>query len=287
VVAPAGQSERTAQRRRAEAVDERQGRDAAPGRKVDHRLRMAHDGSGRRDLRRAVRLREGACPPDAPAEPAGSVPRALVEARRAAVGHVAGAGRTVALHCHADRRQAPLFRLVRRPRLPRPPADRHGARRRHDLRRPAQPVPRALVAPARDESGTGEHAALYAEHHLRDLSFPGGIDAGGAGRRLRRRPAGRRHRRCRVPPRRAARSLARPARVGGMDGRAGSRLPPAPGAAQRHRRQKPEASASAGRRRGAPAASTSAGRRDGGERNPRQAANARKARAGCAPGAGM
>ena len=45
--------------------------------------------------------------------------------------------------------EAPAVRLARRAHLPRPSTDRHRARRRHDLRHPAQPLSRGMVAAAR------------------------------------------------------------------------------------------------------------------------------------------
>ena len=72
----------------------------------------------------------------------------LVAARGAAAGHVGSAQRPVALHHDTDSCEAPTVRLVRHAHLSGPSADRHRPRRRHDLRDPAQPVPRALVAPA-------------------------------------------------------------------------------------------------------------------------------------------
>ena len=55
-----------------------------------------------------------------------------------------------------------------------------------------------------------------------------GPDARRTRRRLRRRPARHRHRRRRPPPRRAARPLAQPARMGRVDRRTRPRLPQAP-----------------------------------------------------------
>ena len=118
--------------------------------------------------------------------------------------------------------KAPAVRLARRPRLPRPSTDRHCPRRRHGLRHPAQPVSRSMVAPARHQPGGS--AALHAHHHLRDLHVPGRPLARYPRRRLRERSASRRHRRSRASVGRTARPLAEPARMGGMDGRAGLRL---------------------------------------------------------------
>ena len=78
------------------------------------------------------------------------------------------------LHRHADRRQAPAVRLVRRAHLPGPPADRHRARRRRYLRHPAQPVPRALVAPAlyMAREGQRSRATRRARRSRRSRSRP-------------------------------------------------------------------------------------------------------------------
>ena len=71
--------------------------------------------------------------------------------------------------------------------------------------------PRGLVAPARQQPR--RPPALHADHHLRDLPLPGGPVARHSRRRLHWRPARRRHRRRRSPPRRVARPLAQPARM--------------------------------------------------------------------------
>ena len=92
-------------------------------------------------VRGTVRVGEGQCPPEAPEEPARKLPRQLVAPRRAAAGHAAGDRRHVALHRHPASRQAPAVRLVRRTDLPGLSIDRHRTRRRHDPRRPAQPIP--------------------------------------------------------------------------------------------------------------------------------------------------
>ena len=85
-------------------------------------------------------------------------------------------------------------------------------RRRRNLRHPAQPDPRALVAPARNQPGGS--SALHAEHDVRDVPVPGGPDAQRAGRQLRERPAGDRCCRGRPTARRAPRPVAQPGRVG-------------------------------------------------------------------------
>ena len=81
-VAPsAREPERANQRRRAEAVGERDEPDPAAGRKVDCRLRVDDVSRQRGAVRGAVPVGERACPPDAPAEPLRSVSRVLVAAR--------------------------------------------------------------------------------------------------------------------------------------------------------------------------------------------------------------
>ena len=121
-----------------------------------------------------------------------------------------------------------FVRLVRRAHLSGLSADRHRARRRRDVRYPAQPVPRALVAPALHVTRQGERPALHAEHDVRDVPVPGWPDAERAGRQLRGRPAGDRRRRGRPAPRRAARPVAQSVRMGRPGGRAGVRIPAAP-----------------------------------------------------------
>ena len=101
--------------------------------------------------------------------------------------------RVVALHRDADGRQAPVVRVARFSDLSRLPTDRHRPGRRHHLRHPAQPVPRGMVAAARHQPGGP--AALHPDHDLRDLSLPGRAVARHPRRRLRGRPARRRHRR--------------------------------------------------------------------------------------------
>ena len=106
--------------------------------------------------------------------------------------HVGGARQPIALHRDGSCRQVPPICLARCSRLSRLSNDRHRPRRRHDLRHPAQPVPRGLVAPARHQPG--KSTALHPEHHLRDVSVPLRTDAEHPRRRLCRRPARRRHR---------------------------------------------------------------------------------------------
>ena len=116
-------------------------------------------------------------------EPTRGLSRVLVAARRAAAGHVGSARRAVALHRDASCRQVPPVRLARRASLSRLGNHRHRPRRRHDLRHSAQPFPRGLVAPARDESGGP--APLHPDHHIRDVPVPARPDAGYPRRRLR------------------------------------------------------------------------------------------------------
>ena len=68
-----------------------------------------------------------------------------VEPRQGMWGALAGLSRYIATPNVAKHRPV---RLHRRSHLPRSPADRHRARRRYDVRDPAQSVPRAVVAPA-------------------------------------------------------------------------------------------------------------------------------------------
>ena len=155
----------------------------------------------------------------------------LVAARRAEAGHVAGARGALALHRDADGGEAPAVRLARRRHLPRPPTDRHCARRRHDLRHRAQPLPRGVVAAARHQPG--RPTAVHPDHHLRDLPLPRRAVAPRPRRRVCGRPARRRHRGGCAAAGGAARALAEPARVGGVGGGAGPRLSEAPGRARR------------------------------------------------------
>ena len=94
---------------------------------------------------------------------------------------------------------------------PRLATDRGGARRLHDLRHPAQPVSRALVAPSLHLAREGQRPALHAEHHLRDVPVPARFDAGRPCKRLRRLPAGQGCSPGSPTASRAARPLAQPA----------------------------------------------------------------------------
>ena len=109
-------------------VDERHGRDPAPGGQVDRRFRLGHGARGGGALRSAVPARTGARVPDAAAQPPRVLWGTLVAARRAETGHVAGARRALALHRDAARGEAPALRLARRRHLPGQPTDRHRAR---------------------------------------------------------------------------------------------------------------------------------------------------------------
>ena len=135
---------------------------------------------------RGVPMGEGAGLPNAPAEPARSLSRVLVAPRRAAPRDVAGSRRPDALHRDADRRQASVVRLVRHARRPGPPADRRRAGRRCDLRHPAQPVPRALVAPALHVAREGycrpgwEHSQVTVERDGRISTTTGASPQGRA-----------------------------------------------------------------------------------------------------------
>ena len=167
---PAREPERPHERRRSEAMGERNGPHPTASGKVDRRLRVNHVSRRRRAVRRTVPLGPRTRLPDAPEEPPQSLPAVLVETRRAAAGHAAGARRTGAIHRDASRSQAPAVRLARCPRLSRLGDDRYRPRRRHDIRDSAQPVPRDLVATARDESGGP--AAIHTNNHLRDVPVP-------------------------------------------------------------------------------------------------------------------
>ena len=141
VASPAEEPQRAKQRRGAEAVDERDGRDLAPGGEVDHRLRSRHE-RARRSLVR------GSVPPcgdpreaGAGTEPCAQGAGVLVASRGAPAGHVAGARGALALHRNPPLGETPAVRLARRRHLPGQPTDRHRARRRHHSRHPAQPFP--------------------------------------------------------------------------------------------------------------------------------------------------
>ena len=112
MAARAHESERAAQLRRARAVDERHGRDAASVGQVDRGLRLGHGAGGGGALRGAVPACEGARVSDAAAESSRVVPRTLVAACGAAAGHVAGARRAVALNRDAARGQAPAVHMA-------------------------------------------------------------------------------------------------------------------------------------------------------------------------------
>ena len=99
------------------------------------------------------------------------------------------------------------------------------------FRHPAQPLSRSLVAPSRHQ--LGRPPTLHPDHNLRDFPIPGWPLAGHSRRRLRGRPALRRHRRSRLQASGAARPLAQPARMGGMGRRTGTRLPATPGRPRR------------------------------------------------------
>ena len=89
---------------------------------------------------------------------------------------------------------------------------------------PAQPVSRAVVAPALNVGSGRATSALHAKHHLRDVPVPGRPDAERAGLELRGRAEGDRRRRGRPAARRAAGPVAQPAGMGRVGGRAGPRL---------------------------------------------------------------
>ena len=244
VAASAVEPERPAERRCPEAVGERHGPDAAAGGEVDRRLRVDDAGERRGAVRGTLPVGERTGPPDAPAEPARSRPSRVTGGGTLRAAPMWRALNGLSRYMATPRRQAPAVRLVRRTDLPGPPADRRRARRRRDLRHPAQPVPRALVAPALHVAREGQRPTLHAEHDLRDVPVPGRPDAERAGRQLRGRPTGDRRRRGRPAARRAARPVAQPARMGRLGGRAGSRIPAASRAPRRGRRQgAPEAHA--------------------------------------------
>ena len=182
----------------------------------------------RRAVRRAVPVGEGARVANmgyASSDRRESLPQSvLVATRRTATGYVAR--RSTGCRATWPRRacrQAPVVRLAAtRAVCPDFRTDCHRARRRHDLRHPAQPVPRGVVAPARHVALEGHRPALHPEHHLRDVSVPRRTDT----RTLpaadyAERPARRRHRGRRPPAGRVARPLAQPARMGRVGGRAG------------------------------------------------------------------
>ena len=199
------------ERRCPEAVGERDGSDAASGGEVDRRLRVDDVRRRRGAVRGAVPVGEGARLPDAPTEPPCRVSGVLVATRGAAAGHVGITRRPVALHRDTDRRQAPAVRLVRRAHLSGSSADRNRPRRRHDLRDPAQPVSRALVAPSLHVAREGQRPALHAEHDLRDVPVPGRPSAGRACDQLREGLPRGRDRGGVAPPRQATRPVAQPA----------------------------------------------------------------------------
>ena len=90
-----------------------------------------------------------------------------------------------------------------------------------------------MVAAARHVARQGQRPALHPDHHLRDLPLPRRAVARPLRRRVCERPARRRHRGGGAAAGGVARALAEPARVGGVGGGAGPRLPEAPGRARR------------------------------------------------------
>ena len=161
---------------------------------------------------------------------------ALVATRAAISRDAAGAGWPDPVHHYASRRQAPPVRLARFLRMPRQRHDCDCPRRRHDLRRPAQQVSRGVVAEAGHKPGGPP--ALYADHDLPDFPVSGGADARRILPRLRGRSARRGNRRRRPAAGRAKGPLAQSARMGGVGGRTGPRLPQAPGPPRRVCRQR-------------------------------------------------
>ena len=81
VVAPSRQSQRPAQRRCAQALDQRHGLDPPPCRQVDCRFRVGDGRDGRRALRGAVSACSRTRVPDAAAEPSRRISRGLVAVR--------------------------------------------------------------------------------------------------------------------------------------------------------------------------------------------------------------
>ena len=90
-----------------------------------------------------------------------------------------------------------------------------------------------VVAAARHVAWGRQRPTLHANHYLRVLSLPRRPVPRRSRSRVRQRPTRNRHRRCRPTPGRTARPLAQPARMGGMDRRAGSRLSETPGPRRR------------------------------------------------------
>ena len=99
----------------------------------------------------------------------------LVASRSPSTSDVAGTGRPVALHSHANCCQISPVCLVGSSCLSRPPAYRHRPRRRHDLWHPSQQIPRILVAPKGNLAGSRQRSPLHAHHHLPDLPLPAGL----------------------------------------------------------------------------------------------------------------
>ncbi len=173
VAAGAREPQRPPQLGRAQAVDEWHGRYPAARRQMDRRFRVGDGGGRRRPVRVSVSAHSRTCPPDAAEKPDRRTPSPVVAASSTEAGTSRGAWRPVALHRHAHRCQASPLRLAGCPDLPRPPTDRHRARRLHHLRHPAQPVPRGLVATHGHLAWQGQRSALHAHDHLRDLPLPG------------------------------------------------------------------------------------------------------------------
>ena len=135
----------------------------------------------------------------------------------------------VALHRHAGGREASPLRLAAVAGARRPQARRHGPRRRHHLRHPAQPLPRTLVA-APGHLARKTDPRYTPTTCFETFPFPAGLTPADTahqrtealrraaradpGRAAARRARARRgHRPRRQAPGRSARRLAQPARV--------------------------------------------------------------------------
>ncbi len=209
MAAPAEPAWPPEQRRRA-ALVERPGRHTPQPRHVDRGLWCGHAQRRCCAVRGALRLRHRARQADAGGQARSADERVLLAVPVVAARAAPGDRRSAAVHRHAGSRQAPLLRVAGPRGHRRQEPRRHRPRRRHQLRRPAQPAARTLVAAPVYLAGQGQRPALHADDDLRDLPLPG-------------RPHPRRHR----PPahRGAARWRGHPGRAagGGAPSRRGHR----------------------------------------------------------------
>ena len=116
-----------------------------------------------------------------------------VAACRAETGFAPSARWSRPLHRYSARSQASTVRLAGRSNRARQRDNCHFPRRQCDLRHPAQPVSRGVVAATRHMARQGQRSALHPDHHFRDVPIPGGPHPRHCCGRVRGRAARRRH----------------------------------------------------------------------------------------------